>query len=120
MIYERKVKINNMINNIKDKSILKEIFQLVHVELNSTGECRYTYNNNGIFFDLNILSDNTLIKIEEILNNSIHDTEESESIKYSMYSAEDMITQTTESLKNTNDYKLSNKEKNLMNNIKKS
>ena len=88
MIYEKKIKLNNMISNIKDKEILKEIFLVVRDELTSTGICRYTYNNNGIFFDLNILSDETLEKIETIINNSLLNETESESIKYSIYSVD--------------------------------
>lgn len=116
MIYEKKVKINNMINNVKDKNILKEIFYAVRDELTSDGTCKYTYNNNGIFFDLNILSDAVLIEIEKILNNNNMIETESESIKYNAYSEDG---NNTNIVKNNNDYKLSNKEKNVMNVIQK-
>ena len=121
MIYEKKVKINNMINNVKDKNILKEIFNAVRDELTSDGTCKYTYNNNGIFFDLNILSDTVLIEIEKILNNNnnnnmIETESESKSIKYNAYSEDGS---NTNIINNNNDYKLSNKEKNVMNVIQK-
>jgi len=110
MIYERKKKINNMINKIKDKNILKEIFNLAQSELNKNGECRYTCNNNGIFFDLNLLSDEILLKIETLLISNVIDTE-SDTIKFTSYSLED-----TEDTNNMSDIKLSNKEKTFKNN----
>ena len=114
MIYEKKVKINNMINNVKDKNVLKEIFFAVESELTSNGECKYTFNNNGIFFDLNILSDETLLRIEKILNCNINESD-TETMKYNMYSTEDNIVDS----KSVPEYKLSNKEKNVMNIIQK-
>ncbi len=74
------VKINEMINKVKDKNILKEIFYLAQAELQSSGECKYSHNNNGIFFDLLNLSETTLLKIEELIKNSFS-TSDSESIK---------------------------------------
>ncbi len=74
------VKINEMISKVKDKNTLKEIFNLARVELQSYGECKYSYNNNGIFFDLLNLSENTLLKIEELIKSTIATTD-SENIK---------------------------------------
>ena len=90
MIYEKKLKINNMISKLKDKNILKEIFTLVQSELNINGECRYTCNNNGIFFDLNLLSDKVLLNIENILLSNIIETE-SEPIFTSYEETDDSI-----------------------------
>jgi len=104
MFYEQKIKLNNMINKIKDKNTLIEIFKVVSIDIYNNGEPKYTYNNNGIYFDLNILSNTTLYAIENIVNNTIYSVE-SESIKYTLYSQDE------------NDYnvtKLSNKEKNLI------
>jgi hypothetical protein len=67
---ERIQKINDMIKKIKDKDILKEIFFIVQADLQSN----YSHNNNGIFFDLTILSLTTLEKIEEIVRNNISQT----------------------------------------------
>ena len=74
------VKINEMISKVKDKNTLKEIFNLARVELQSSGECKYSYNNNGIFFDLLNLSETTLLKIEELIKSTIATTD-SENIK---------------------------------------
>lgn len=117
MNYEKKIKLNNMISRIKNKQLLKDLFLLVHAELNNTGECKYTHNNNGIFFDLNILTDETLFKIEDLLTNSTNlDTNtDSDTIKLNIYSADD----TVEMMKLSNGFKLSNKEKNIISKIQK-
>ena len=64
---DRMLKLNDMINKIKDKNILKEIFFIAQNELESSGECKYSHNNNGIFFDLKLLSEETLEKIEHLI-----------------------------------------------------
>ena len=107
------MKINNMINKVKDKNIFKTIFILVHNELYTENDCKYTHNNNGIFFDLNLLSDETLIKIEQTILESNINTD-SESIKLSLYSNEE-----TDYMKISDGFKLSNKEKLLINCIQK-
>jgi hypothetical protein len=104
-----------MISRIKNKELLKELFLLVHAELNNTGECKYTHNNNGIFFDLNILTDETLFKIEELLTSSYNQDTDSDTIKLNIYSADD----TAEMMKLSNGFKLSNKEKNLISKFQK-
>ena len=109
MIYEKKIKINNMITKVKDKDILKNIFLLVHEELKNTGDNKYTHNNNGIYFDLNNLKDETLLKIEAILLEA-NDNTDSETLKLNIYSTEE-----NDYLKISNGFKLSNKEKNLIN-----
>ena len=115
MQYEKKIKINNMINKVKDKEIFKKIFVLVHNELYTENDCKYTHNNNGIFFDLNLLSDETLLKIEDIiLDSNTLDNTDSESIKLSIYSNEE-----TDYMKISDGFKLSNKEKTLINCIQK-
>ena len=63
---ERIQKINDLIKKIKDKDVLKEIFYIVQ----SDSQSNYSHNNNGIFFDLTILSPTTLEKIEEIVRNN--------------------------------------------------
>ena len=55
--------IMNKINNIYDKYVLYEIFKLIK---NNTNE--YTFNNNGIFVNLNILNENTLKSINDFIN----------------------------------------------------
>ena len=111
MFYEKKIKINNMISKVKDKDVLKNIFLLVHEELKNTGDNKYTHNNNGIYFDLNNLKDDTILKIEAILLESNPDNNtDSETLKLNIYSADE-----SDYLKISNGFKLSNKEKNLIN-----
>lgn len=97
---ERILKINDLIKKIKDKTILKEIFYLAQNELQSSGECNYSHNDNGIFFDLKLLSENTLLKIEELAKNNNTD---SESINYNSYCSDEII-----------DHKISNIERNIL------
>ena len=115
MLYEKKIKINNMINKIKDKDILKKIFLLVHKEFNNdaTHNDKYTHNNNGIYFDLNNLKEETLLQIEAILLDSLLDNNtDSDTLKLNIYT----IDETNDYLKISNGFKLSNKEKILINN----
>ena len=93
MDYAHKKKINNRINKIKDKSIFQKIFDISKSELyTDTGKKKFSHNNNGIFFDLNLLSDDVLYKIENILNENLINSTESDtisSIKYSTYSTDE-------------------------------
>jgi hypothetical protein len=82
---ERILKINEMIGKVKDKHIFKQIFYLSQTELQSSGECKYSHNNNGIFFDLKNLSFTTLEKIEELVKQSISTNVDSETLNYSSY-----------------------------------
>lgn len=68
MLYEKKVKINDLISRIKDVELLKKIFFLVEPELNKNGDRKYSYNNNGIFFDMNNLSDTIILQLEELIS----------------------------------------------------
>lgn len=97
---ERILKINDLIKKVKDKHILKEIFYLAQNELQSSGECNYSHNDNGIFFDLKLLSENTLLKIEELAKNNNTD---SESINYNSYCSDEII-----------EHKISNIERNIL------
>ncbi len=84
---DRIIKIKDNIGKIKDKQIFKEIFYLAQLELQSSndGNCKYSHNNNGIFFDLNLLSEQTLIKIEELLkNNMSSNNTESDTISFNI------------------------------------
>ena len=100
-----------MISKIKDKQILKEIFYIVQPELESSGECKYSHNDNGIFFDLKLLSDNTLEKIEEIAKQNLTINTDTDSINYSAYCNEELSL--------NNGPKLNNVERNLMINKQK-
>lgn len=85
MSRDRIIKIKDMLEKIKDKAIFKEIFYIVQPELNSSGECKYSHNNNGIFFDLKLLSDNILLQIEKLLKKSISINTDSETFNYNIY-----------------------------------
>lgn len=87
MIRDRIIKINEMIRKIKDKQILKEVFNIALPDLQSNGENKYSVNDNGIFFDLKLLSDKTLEKIEELLKQNI--STETDSITFSMHCSDD-------------------------------
>jgi hypothetical protein len=84
---DRIIKIKDMMIKIKDKQVFKEIFYIAQPDLQSTdGECKYSHNNNGIFFDLKLLSETTLLKIEDLLKTNISsNTTESETISYNIY-----------------------------------
>ena len=86
MSYERKNKINTIINKIKDKAILISIFNVVNMDINKEGDSKYTYNNNGIYFDLNILNESVLLEIENIVLKATITDKESDTIKYNIYS----------------------------------
>ena len=52
------------IEQIKSKNIYLQIFEIIHKD-----KADYTINDNGIFFNLNKLNNEILIKIEDVLNN---------------------------------------------------
>jgi hypothetical protein len=58
----RKKNIVKMIDGINVKKILIQIFKIILEE-----KINYTRNQNGIFFDLNQISDEKLIKLENFL-----------------------------------------------------
>ena len=84
---DRIIKIKDMMIKIKDKQVFKEIFYIAQPDLQSIdGECKYSHNDNGIFFDLKLLSETTLLKIEDLLKTNISsNTTESETISYNIY-----------------------------------
>ena len=87
MIRDRIIKINDMIRKIKDKQLLKEVFNISLHDLQSNGDNKYSVNDNGIFFDLKLLSDTTLEKIEELLKQNI--STETDSLTFSMHCSDD-------------------------------
>ena len=58
----RKKNIIKMIDGINVKKILIQIFKIILEE-----KIKYTRNQNGIFFDLNQIEDEKLIKLENFL-----------------------------------------------------
>ena len=62
-----KIKINNKIKQIIDKKLYIDIYHIIKNDDNF----KPSLNNNGVYFNLNLLDDITLIKIDELLNNTI-------------------------------------------------
>lgn len=92
----------NKIKKIQDKEILKKIYKLVKSELKSA----ITKNSNGIFFNLNLLSDETIEKIDKTITN-IEVSESYLNITYTPYSVDDL-------LNNSVGPRLNNHERNLL------
>jgi hypothetical protein len=107
MSYHDKLNLNERIKNIKEKDIYIKIYKLSEKDIKKN----ITINNNGIFFDINLLNVGTLKKIKILLDK--HDSEKSESeltsLKYTNYSSENI----------SENLQLSTKEKNLIRKIKK-
>jgi hypothetical protein len=61
--YENKKKIINKIQNIKNKKNYINLFKLI-LKLNIP----YSFNNNGIFFNLNKIESNDLNKIIKLID----------------------------------------------------
>ena len=62
-------KINEKIKKIKDTNVFYKIFNIVKDDLYiSDGKYRFTENNNGIFFNLRLISEEKLIELENFLN----------------------------------------------------
>lgn len=69
MDYNHKKKLNNKIKKITNRELYYTIYELIKDELyTEDGEKKFTYNSNGIFFDLNMLSQTSLQSIENLLN----------------------------------------------------
>lgn len=60
--YERKKKIIQMIENLKEKKHYIGVFRIIKKDSNN-----FTQNSNGIFFNLDSLESKTLIEIESYL-----------------------------------------------------
>ena len=111
MDYNKKKKINIKLKKITDINIFQKIFNIISNDLyHDNGDKKFSENNNGIFFNINCLSESTLVEIEEFLDNmlDISDTSETSNIKYSNYSNEETKNKPV---------KLSNKEMSLINSI---
>jgi len=103
-------KIVNKINKLKDKKDFVTIFTIVQNELGKN----ISINKNGIFFNINSLSDNCIDNLDCFLNNVYENCSESETkIKYKPYLIDE--------LENVNKLgpKLSNQEKSIIKKISK-
>jgi hypothetical protein len=60
--------LNKRMSEIKAKNCYKKIFKIVHEEnLKDPKKNKYTTNDNGVFFNLNTMTDELLSKIEAII-----------------------------------------------------
>ena len=82
-----RTKIVNKINRLKEKKDFITIFNIVRLELGKD----ISINKNGIFFNINALSDNCIEQIDFFLNSILETVTESETkIKYKPYFIDDM------------------------------
>ena len=106
----KRKKIINKIKKIKNKETLIKIFKLVKNEIGD----KLSSNKNGVFFNINLLTDNTVEKINLILKEYYQNSETSSisTIQYTPYSKDDLNS-------NTSGPRLSNQEKNLIKKLRK-
>jgi len=112
MDYNKKKKINMKLKKITNRDTFQKIFNIASNDLyHDNGDKKFSENNNGIFFNINCLSEKTLLEIDEFIDNvlDISDTSETSNIKYSNYSNDEITNKPV---------KLSNKEKSLISSIK--
>ena len=84
-VYRRKIV--NKINKLKEIKEFVTIFNIIRVELGKD----ISINKNGIFFNINVLSDSSIEKIDFFLNSISETVTESETkIKYKPYFIDDM------------------------------
>ena len=105
-------KLLNKINKIKEKKDLINIYNIIHVELDNN----ISINQNGMFFNLNSVSDEIIDKLIVFLNINIETisvTETEGKIKYQSY-----ITNEIEHVNNIGP-KLSNQEKSIIKKFQK-
>jgi hypothetical protein len=104
-------KLVNKISKLREKKDFVNIFNLIQNELGKD----ISINRNGIFFNINSLSDECIEKLASFLNANIETATETETkIKYQPYTVDD--------LENVNKLgpKLSNQEKTIIKKIQKS
>jgi hypothetical protein len=99
----------NKLSKIKKKEILKDILKIVKQDLGNN----LSKNKNGIFFDMNKLKDDSILKISNIIEKELEkEVESSESdvkLSYTPYSVDNSV--------ENMGHRFSNKEKNLLKNF---
>ena len=99
------------ITKLKDKADFVNIFNIIQLELGK----EVSINRNGIFFNINLLSDETIEKLENYFSENTENLTESETkIKYKPYSVDEL-----ESINNSGGPKLSNQEKSIIKKLTK-
>jgi len=75
-----KYKLKERIKNANNKKKYIDIYKILIGDSNF----KPSLNNNGVYFNLNLLDDNTLIKIDKLLNDDIK-AEVNEKLVYNSY-----------------------------------
>lgn len=106
-------KLLEKIKKIKDKSQLIEVFKIVNKDIGDN----FSQNKSGIYFNLNILSDDTIGEIIEIVQNSnisetVSETTVDDKIIYKSYSENEL------DIYNSLGPRLSNQEKSILKKLK--
>lgn len=97
--------LSEKISQINDDKLYFKLFN----ELKNHKDFNYSRNKNGVFFDINKLSDNTITIIKDFIDNNIqNDYCETEKLEFIQYSTEEF------SKLNEKGNRLNNIEKNLL------
>jgi hypothetical protein len=97
--------LSDKISHINDNKLYFKLFN----ELKNQKDFKYSRNKNGIFFDINKLSDNTIIIIKNFIDNHFQNINtETEKLEFIQYSTEEF------SKLNEKGNRLNNIEKNLL------
>uniref|UniRef100_A0A6C0ED45 NET domain-containing protein n=1 Tax=viral metagenome TaxID=1070528 RepID=A0A6C0ED45_9ZZZZ len=105
-------KLISKFDNIKNKNILLDIYNII---INDIGN-NYSSNRNGIFININIVSDLCIEKLNEYIDNNLNNTVSdltSDKIDCKIYKFDDI------ELISEMGHKLSNQEKNIIKRIRK-
>lgn len=100
-------KLIEKINKIKDKDFIKSIFKIVHNEIGDN----YSENKSGIFFNMNLLSDNCIEEVNKMVENydfSLKNETSEDKLTYKAYSDNEI------DMYNTIGPRLSNQERSIL------
>ena len=106
--YNELKKLSDKIKNLNNEEAYLEIYKIIN-----DNSISFSKNNNGVFFDLSQCDKEIIDKINDVLSNYDTKTEtESNQIEFSCYSQDELV--------NMDKFgpRLSNKEKNLIKNLK--
>jgi len=101
----------NKIKQIKDKGDLVKIFKIVNRDIGDS----FSQNKSGIYFNINLISDDAIIEITRLLDSTITETvseNTEEKLVYKTYSENDI------DVYNSMGSRLSNQEKSLLKKFK--
>jgi|SaaInlV_135m_DNA_1039713.scaffolds.fasta_scaffold72980_1 hypothetical protein len=101
-------KLSEKIKNLNNEECYLEIYKIIN-----DNSINFSKNNNGVFFDISQCNKDIINKIHDVLRDHTAQTEtESHQIEFSCYSQDELV--------NMDKFgpRLSNKEKNLIKNLK--